>query len=119
MLLPYKFGGEGLTLIEATHLFLIEPLLNASMEEQALSRIHRIGQTSETYAYRFIIKNSIEEIIYENNKRKNDDMFSMSREISFDDINSIYNILKEDSSENHIDNHDDPLIEGGKYLLFS
>lgn len=64
LLLNLKFGGKGLNLIEATHVFLIEPILNADDEFQAIGRVHRIGQTRETFVHRFITKDTIEETIY-------------------------------------------------------
>lgn len=41
LLLNVKSGAEGLTLIEATHVFMIEPLLNCGLDIQAINRIHR------------------------------------------------------------------------------
>lgn len=64
LLLNLKFGGKGLNLIEATHVFLVEPILNADEEMQAIGRVHRIGQTRETFVHRFITKNTIEETIH-------------------------------------------------------
>lgn len=64
LLLNLKFGGKGLNLIEATHVFLVEPILNADDEFQAIGRVHRIGQTRETFVHRFITKSTIEETIY-------------------------------------------------------
>lgn len=66
MMLNLKFGGKGLNLIEATHIFLVEPILNADEELQAIGRVHRIGQTKETFVHRFITKNTIEHTIYNN-----------------------------------------------------
>jgi len=60
LLLNIKHGAEGLTLVEANHVFMIEPLLNHSMDAQAINRIHRIGQTSKTYIHRYIIEDTIE-----------------------------------------------------------
>jgi hypothetical protein len=34
MLLNVKNGAEGLTLLEATHVFMIEPLLNCGLDSQ-------------------------------------------------------------------------------------
>ncbi|CAF0870165.1 unnamed protein product [Brachionus calyciflorus] len=64
LLMPYSFGANGLNIIEATHVLLVEPTLNKSQEVQAIGRVHRIGQTRPTFVYRFMIKNSIEEHVF-------------------------------------------------------
>lgn len=55
--------AAGLTFTNASHVFLCEPMVNLSFELQAVSRIHRIGQTKETKVWNFIIENTIEESI--------------------------------------------------------
>ena len=60
LLLNVKSGAEGLTLVEATHVFMVEPLLHCGMDAQAINRVHRIGQTSKTYVHRYIIDDTIE-----------------------------------------------------------
>lgn len=65
MMMNLKFGGKGLNLTEATHVFLVEPILNADEEMQAVGRIHRIGQTRETFVHKFITKNTIEASIFD------------------------------------------------------
>ena len=39
LLLHVKHGAEGLTIVEANHVFMIEPLLNHSMDSQAINRV--------------------------------------------------------------------------------
>lgn len=62
-LLNAKAQASGLNLINATHIFLCEPLANTSLELQAISRIHRIGQTKVTTVWMFAIENTVEESI--------------------------------------------------------
>ncbi|WEJ97680.1 ATP-dependent DNA helicase [Yamadazyma tenuis] len=72
-LLNAKAQASGLNLINATHIFLCEPLVNTSLELQAISRIHRIGQTKVTTVWMFAIENSVEEsiVVLSTNKRLN------------------------------------------------
>ncbi|TMW55215.1 hypothetical protein Poli38472_013106 [Pythium oligandrum] len=63
LVLPFKIGSNGLNIIEATEVLLIEPLLNTSIEAQAVNRVHRIGQTKQTRVHRFVIDSSVEERI--------------------------------------------------------
>ncbi|RLV90133.1 putative ATP-dependent helicase IRC20 [Spathaspora sp. JA1] len=62
-LLNAKAQASGLTLVNASHIFLCEPLVNTSLELQAISRIHRIGQTKVTTVWMFAIEGSVEESI--------------------------------------------------------
>ncbi|OQS02850.1 hypothetical protein THRCLA_04813 [Thraustotheca clavata] len=59
--LPFRHGANGLNLVEASHVILVEPHLNESVEKQAINRIHRLGQDKPTVVHRFIVQNSIEE----------------------------------------------------------
>ncbi|KAL8842462.1 MAG: hypothetical protein Q9176_002614 [Flavoplaca citrina] len=43
-----KGSSSGLTLVNATHVFLCEPLINTAIEVQAIARVHRIGQQQAT-----------------------------------------------------------------------
>ena len=52
LLLPLKSGAQGLTLVEASHVFLLEPIMNLEQEAQAVNRVHRIGQTRPSVIHR-------------------------------------------------------------------
>ncbi len=62
-LISLKAGGTGLNLIAADYVFLTDPWWNPAIEQQAIARAHRIGQTKNVMVTRFITKNSIEEKI--------------------------------------------------------
>ncbi|KAK9793444.1 hypothetical protein WJX73_004156 [Symbiochloris irregularis] len=63
LLLLVKQGGNGLNLTEAQHVVMVEPLLDPAVEQQAVGRVHRIGQTHPTQVHRFVIESSIEESV--------------------------------------------------------
>ncbi|CDK24627.1 unnamed protein product [Kuraishia capsulata CBS 1993] len=72
-LLNAKAQAAGLTLVNASHVFLCEPLVNSPLELQAISRIHRIGQKNRTTVWMFVIENSVEEsIVYLSTKKRLD-----------------------------------------------
>ncbi|CAM9448184.1 unnamed protein product, partial [Choristocarpus tenellus] len=49
--------------VEANHVFLLEPLLNAAVEAQAINRVHRGGQQRATAVHRLVVHDTIEEDI--------------------------------------------------------
>ncbi|KAK3024880.1 hypothetical protein RJ639_044017 [Escallonia herrerae] len=51
-----KAGGVGLNLTAASNVFLMDPWWNPAVEEQAIMRIHRIGQKRTVRVRRFIVK---------------------------------------------------------------
>ena len=61
LLLPVTSGANGLNLVSASHVLLIEPILNPAQELQAVGRVHRIGQNKPTVVHKFVIKSTIEE----------------------------------------------------------
>ena len=71
-LISIKAGGVGLNLTEADYVFILDPWWNPAVEQQAIDRTHRIGQTKNVFIYKFITKDSVEEKILalQNRKRK-------------------------------------------------
>ena len=60
-LISLKAGGFGLNLTEADHVFIMDPWWNPAAEQQAVDRIHRIGQDKEVHVYRLVAEGTIEE----------------------------------------------------------
>jgi len=69
-LISIKAGGVGLNLTEADYVFILDPWWNPAVEQQAIDRSHRIGQTQNVFIYRFITKDTVEEKIVALQNRK-------------------------------------------------
>lgn len=64
LLITIGAGGEGITVIEADRILIVDPNWNPSVDDQAIDRAYRIGQTKNVIVYRFITCGSIEEKMY-------------------------------------------------------
>ncbi|MEX0744961.1 MAG: DEAD/DEAH box helicase, partial [Phycisphaeraceae bacterium] len=62
-LISLKTGGFGLNLTAAEYVFILDPWWNPAVEQQAIDRTHRIGQTRRVFAYRMICRNTVEQRI--------------------------------------------------------
>ena len=69
-LISIKAGGVGLNLTEADYVFILDPWWNPAVEQQAIDRTHRIGQTKNVFIYKFITKDTVEEKIVALQQRK-------------------------------------------------
>src|SRR5690606_10288800 len=69
-LISIKAGGVGLNLTEADYVFILDPWWNPAVEQQAIDRSHRIGQTKNVFIYKFITKDTVEEKILALQNRK-------------------------------------------------
>ena len=63
ILVSLRAGGTGITLHAADYVFLLDPWWNPAIENQAIDRVHRIGQQKRVFVYRMITKGTIEERI--------------------------------------------------------
>lgn len=63
LLVSLKAGGTGLDLSCACRVYLLDPWWNPSIEQQAIDRIYRLGQTRPVVTVRMVIKGSVEENI--------------------------------------------------------
>ncbi|KAL5628654.1 hypothetical protein BROUX41_002045 [Berkeleyomyces rouxiae] len=64
LLLDSRADSAGLNLVCANHVFLCEPLVNTALELQTVARVDRIGQTSETTVWQYLIEGTVEEAAY-------------------------------------------------------
>ena len=65
LLASSRVGGEGLTLVEANHVFLLDQWWNPSANAQARDRVVRIGQRNKVRVYRFCCRDTVEQHIEE------------------------------------------------------
>ncbi|KAI0883110.1 uncharacterized protein GGS22DRAFT_35921 [Annulohypoxylon maeteangense] len=63
LLITISCGGVGLDLTAASRIHLLEPQWNPAVEDQALARVHRMGQKRPVVTIRYIIRDSIEESV--------------------------------------------------------
>ena len=86
-LISLKAGGFGLNLTEADHCFIMDPWWNPAAEQQAVDRIHRLGQERDVHVYRLVAEGTIEEKVMDLKASKaalfdavvNDGSFASSR----------------------------------------
>ncbi|RYP01741.1 hypothetical protein DL764_006103 [Monosporascus ibericus] len=62
MLASIGSAGEGIDLISACHVHILEPQWNPMTESQAIGRVRRIGQTQQVSVTRYIVSRSIENV---------------------------------------------------------
>ncbi|KAH6917080.1 DNA repair protein RAD5 [Coprinopsis sp. MPI-PUGE-AT-0042] len=70
LVISLKAGGVGLNLTTANHVFMMDCWWNAATENQAIDRVHRIGQEKTVYVKHFIVANTIEGRILQIQQRK-------------------------------------------------
>lgn len=91
-LMSLKAGGVGINLTEADYVYLIDPWWNPAVEQQAIDRTHRIGQTKKVFAYKMICKDTIEEKILQLQDRKK----GIAKELISTEQGFIKKLTKED-----------------------
>ena len=65
-----KAGGVGINLTAASKVYMLDPWWNPAVEEQAMDRVHRLGQTRDVTVVRFVATDTIEEKMLELQRRK-------------------------------------------------
>lgn len=87
-LLSTRAGGLGINLTSADTVIIFDNDWNPQIDLQAIDRVHRIGQTKPVKIYRFVIENSIEELLISrsHNKRFLEKLIIQMGEFKFDKI---------------------------------
>ncbi len=70
LLVSVKAGGEGLNLQEASVVLFMDPLWNNAGEQQAIDRVHRIGQKRRVDVIRYVTKGTVEELVVKLQRKK-------------------------------------------------
>ena len=91
-LISLKAGGVGLNLTAADYVYIVDPWWNPAVEQQAIDRTHRIGQTKNIFAYRMICVDTIEDKILELQERKR----KLASELIADDASFVKALSKSD-----------------------
>ena len=91
-LISLKAGGVGLNLTAADYVYIVDPWWNPAVEQQAIDRTHRIGQTKNIFAYRMICKDTIEDKILQLQDKKR----TLAKDLVSDDSGFVKSLTRED-----------------------
>ena len=91
-LISLKAGGVGLNLTAADYVYIVDPWWNPAVEQQAIDRTHRIGQTKNIFAYRMICNDTVEDKILKLQDRKR----SLAKELISDEEGFVKSLTKDD-----------------------
>ncbi|MCF3110717.1 SNF2 family helicase [Niabella sp. CC-SYL272] len=91
-LISLKAGGVGLNLTAADYVYIVDPWWNPAVEQQAIDRTHRIGQTKSIFAYRMICKDTIEDKILKLQEKKK----ALAKDLIADEAGFVKSLTKED-----------------------
>jgi non-specific serine/threonine protein kinase len=91
-LISLKAGGVGLNLTAADYVYIVDPWWNPAVEQQAIDRTHRIGQTRNIFAYRMICKDTVEDKIIKLQEKKK----LLAKELISDDAGFVKKLSRDD-----------------------
>jgi superfamily II DNA or RNA helicase len=91
-LISLKAGGVGLNLTAADYVYIVDPWWNPAVEQQAIDRTHRIGQTKNIFAYRMICTDTVEDKILKLQERKR----ILAKDLITDDEGFVKSLTKDD-----------------------
>ncbi|GJE95549.1 DEAD/DEAH box helicase [Phanerochaete sordida] len=85
LLMTIQSGGTGLNITSCNNVVFLEPWWNPYLEEQAVGRVYRIGQTKPVNVYRVLVADTIQTekmVPIQNKKRENIDKLLGQLEVS-------------------------------------
>jgi hypothetical protein len=91
-LISLKAGGVGLNLTAADYVYIVDPWWNPAVEQQAIDRTHRIGQTRNIFAYRMICKDTVEDKIIQLQEKKR----LLAKDLISDDAGFVKKLTRDD-----------------------
>ncbi|KAG0760146.1 hypothetical protein G6F60_010365 [Rhizopus arrhizus] len=75
ILMPVRKAAYGIDLSSATRVYFVSPVWQTAMEQQAIKRAHRIGQTKPVYVETLVIRNTIEDELLKRRSSENSGEF--------------------------------------------
>ncbi|KAF1315738.1 DNA repair protein rad5, swi/snf-related matrix-associated actin-dependent regulator of chromatin, partial [Globisporangium splendens] len=70
LVISLKAGGVGLNLTCASVVILLDPWWNPGVEDQAIDRVHRLGQDQTVLVKRYVVDETVEDMILQLQQRK-------------------------------------------------
>lgn len=70
LLVSMKASNSGLNLTAASQVIILDPFWNPYVEDQAIGRVHRIGQRRPVHVHRILVSNTVEDRILDFQDRK-------------------------------------------------
>lgn len=92
-LLSTRAGGLGINLTAADTVIFYDSDWNPTVDQQAMDRAHRLGQTKQVTVYRLITKGTIEERILQRAKQKDEVNLNSCDTLLYDCLIMIFSVL--------------------------
>jgi hypothetical protein len=84
IIMNIRLAAFGLNVVQASRIFIVEPILDKSIEMQAIKRAHRIGQKNEVSVEKLICEETLDELIH----------LESEKDVKSDDIYKIRDLMK-------------------------
>ena len=91
-IISLKAGGVGLNLTAADYVYIVDPWWNPAVEQQAIDRTHRIGQTKNIFAYRMICTDTVEDKIIQLQEKKK----ALAKDLISDEESFVKKLTRDD-----------------------